>query len=111
VAAVLALGTFLVGGSTSGPSSTSAAVRATCQQVAAVLSDGPDPVADPVGYAEAQILPLRRIHSPDHRLQAAIDDLATAYQHFFDAAGSGSSGQAVKGANHELDGLCPALAS
>ncbi len=37
--------------------------KQTCKQVEAVLSDGPDPEADPVGYAQAQILPLREIHT------------------------------------------------
>ena len=39
-----------------------------CEQVGDVLADGPDPDADPVGHAEAQILPLRQIHIPDATL-------------------------------------------
>ena len=44
---------------------TAAAVGAAWQQVSAVLSDGPDLDSDPVGHAEAQILPLRQISAPD----------------------------------------------
>ena len=40
--------------------SVAAATQDTCQRVSAVLSNGPDPDADPVGYAEAQVLPLRQ---------------------------------------------------
>src|SRR5580658_9784510 len=43
----------------------SAAVTRACRQVSAVLADGPDPDSDPVGYAEAQILPLRQVHTSD----------------------------------------------
>ncbi|MGO9659207.1 MAG: hypothetical protein ACLP7F_12725 [Acidimicrobiales bacterium] len=106
----LAVGAVVIGCGAPGLSPTSAAVRATCQDVAAVLSDGPDPSADPVGHAEAQILPLRQIHSSDPRLQAAIDGLASAYQQFFDTKGTGSAKRAVNGAMHELTSICPALA-
>ena len=57
------------------PPSKSSTVKTTCQQVSAVLSDGPDPGADPVGYAFAQVLPLRELHTSDSSLQTAIDDL------------------------------------
>src|ERR1700728_2213452 len=42
----------------SGSPPDAAAAKSACQQVSAVLSDGPDPSADPVGYAEAQVVPL-----------------------------------------------------
>ena len=42
-----------------------------------MLSDGPDPDSDPVGYAEAQILPLGQIHTSDAQLRTAIGKLAS----------------------------------
>jgi hypothetical protein len=96
---------------TSRPAST-AAVRATCSQVSAVLSDGPDPDADPVGYAEAQILPLGQIRTSDSQLHAAIGKLASAYQAFFDSNGSSSSAKlAVASASKRINSFCPGAAS
>jgi hypothetical protein len=89
-----------------------AAVRATCTQVSAVLSDGPDPDADPVGYAEAQILPLGQIRTSDAQLRAAIGKLASAYQAFFDSNGSSSAAKlAVAAASKRVNSLCPGAAS
>jgi hypothetical protein len=48
--------------------------------VSAVLSDGPDPTADPVGYAEAQIVPLRAVRTDDVSLRQVLGQLADAYQ-------------------------------
>jgi hypothetical protein len=90
----------------------SAAVRATCNQVSATLSDGPDPDADPVGYAEAQILPLSEIHTTDARLQAAIGQLASAYRAVFTSNGASSSARsAVAAAGQRIDSFCPGAAS
>jgi|ERR1700677_1541240 hypothetical protein len=95
--------------------STAAAVAATentCQRVSAVLSDGPDPDADPVGYAEAQILPLRQISAPDQALRAAVSQLADAYQKFFASNGKSSNAkEAVAVASSKLNSICPGAAS
>jgi len=89
-----------------------AAVRATCTKVSAVLSDGPDPDADPVGYAEAQILPLGQIRTSDAQLRAAIGKLASAYRTFFDSNGSSSTAkQAVAAASKQINSFCPGAAS
>jgi hypothetical protein len=89
-----------------------AAVRATCTQVSAVLSDGPDPDADPVGYAEAQILPLGQIRTPDAQLRAAVSKLAGAYRAFFASNGSSSTAKlAVAAASKRINSLCPGAAS
>jgi hypothetical protein len=96
------------------PASSAAApaVTATCQQVSAVLSDGPDPDSDPVGYAEAQILPLRQISTPDPPLHAAIGQLADAYQQVFASGGKSSSAkEAVSVASNKLNSICPGAAS
>jgi hypothetical protein len=89
-----------------------AAVRATCTKVGAVLSDGPDPDADPVGYAEAQILPLGQIRTADAQLRAAISKLAGAYRAFFASNGSSSAAKvAVAAASKRINSFCPGAAS
>ena len=90
----------------------SAAVSATCNQVSAVLSDGPDPGADPVGYAEAQVLPLSQIRTTDPQLRAAIGGLSSAYQAFYASNGNSSSAKlAVAAAGKRIDSFCPGATS
>jgi hypothetical protein len=94
--------------SSSGNAAAAAASAKTCQQVSAVLSDGPDPSEDPVGYAEAQILPLRQVHTSDLQLRAAISKLASAYAAFFaDNGKSESAASAVLAAAAHMNKLCP----
>ena len=77
-----------------------------------MLSDGPDPDADPVGYAEAQILPLGQIRTADAPLRAAIGRLARAYQEFFASNGtSGAAKLAVATASKQVNAFCPGAAS
>lgn len=85
----------------------------TCEQVSAASSDGPDPQADPVGYALAQVIPLRQAAtSATGSLRGAIEDLASADQAFVKAKGAGSSAAgAVKKASDRIDQLCPGAAS
>jgi hypothetical protein len=83
----------------------------TCQSVAAVLSDGPDPGADPVGYAEAQVIPLMQIHTSDAALQGAIGKLASAYEQFYETKGSTASQRAVTAASNQVNAICPGAAS
>ena len=98
------------GTGTSAASGTS--IQAGCQQLAAVLSDGPDPGTDPVGYAQAQVLPLRQVQTSDKALQAAISNLAAAYQGFYHVGGIGKAAQAaVAGADKKINSLCPGAAS
>jgi hypothetical protein len=99
-------------GSAAAGTASTAAVHATCAQVSAVLSDGPDPDSDPVGYAEAQILPLGQIHTSDAQLRTAIGKLASAYRAFFDSNGSSSSAKlAVASASKRINSFCPGAAS
>jgi hypothetical protein len=92
--------------------SNAAAISNTCHQVSAVLADGPDPDADPVGYAEAQIIPLRRLDAPSQALRTVVGQLADAYQQFFASNGkSGTAKEAVAVASKKLDSLCPGAAS
>lgn len=73
-----------------------------------MLSDGPDPTQDPVGYAEAQILPLRQLHGADTQLRAAIGKLASAYAEFFASNGkSAAATSAVVAATRRMNKLCP----
>jgi hypothetical protein len=84
------------------------ATTKTCAQVTAVLSDGPDPGDDKVGYAEAQILPLRQVHASTPALRSAISDLADAYAQFFASNGkSPTATRAVATAAAHLNKLCP----
>jgi hypothetical protein len=99
-------------GSSSKPARSSAQVKKqTCQQVEAALSDGPDPEADPVGHAQAQILPLREIHTTDPTLHQAIDALAAAYRSFSSTDGSNVAKSAVSAASKTIEHLCPGIES
>jgi hypothetical protein len=90
----------------SGPPPVSAATRKTCAQVKAVLADGPG--TDKVGYAEAQILPLRQIHAASPTLRSAISGLADAYDRFFASNGqSAAATSAVAAAAARVNKLCP----
>jgi hypothetical protein len=85
--------------------------KRTCKQVEAALSDGPDPEADAVGHAQAQILPLREIHTVDGALHRAIYALAAAYQLFSSTMGSSSAKSAVGAASKTIERLCPGIES
>jgi hypothetical protein len=110
--ASLALGSGVLSacGSSGAPQASGPSTQA-CQQVSAVLSDGPDPDVDPVGYAQAQILPLRQIHTADKNLQGAIDALDSAYQKFTATNGAPPAKQAVSRAGDKVNALCPGAAS
>jgi hypothetical protein len=90
-----------------GSSQNSSPSPGTCQDVSAVLSDGPDPAFDPVGYAEAQILPLQQIHTSDQQLVRALDELVTAFQHVVDTHGSSDAKRAATRAEDSVNALCP----
>ena len=98
-------------GSPGSSASATAARSAACQQVSAVLADGPDPDSDPVGYAEAQNGLLSQIHTQDATLQAAISKLAGAYQQFFTSSGSSTAKEAIAVASKKINGFCPGAAS
>lgn len=83
-----------------------------CTTVANVLSDGPDPSADPVGYAEAQVLPLEQTKLSDAGLRTAVAQLDTAYRQFSANNGANSASYAVKVsvAEKALNKICPGAA-
>jgi hypothetical protein len=111
--AVLAMSTLAACGSSSGhPDAGGVGISATCTAVGAALSDGPDPDADPVGYAEAQIRPLRAIQTSDQALRVAIDNLAEAYARVFASNGTSSAAsKAVTAAASKVNAICPGAAS
>jgi hypothetical protein len=88
------------------------AVSAACSEVAAALSDGPDPNTDPIGYAEAQIKPLRAISTSDSELRTAINSLAMAYARVFGSNGRNSAAaRAVATESRKVNAICPGSAS
>ena len=97
------------GTSASAPASSS---RQSCQQIGAVLADGPDPDADPAGYAEAQILPLRQVRIADQPLKTAVGQLDSAYQRLFRSDGSSTAAvKAAAAASKKVSEICPGAAS
>jgi hypothetical protein len=78
-----------------------------------VLADGPDPTADSVGYAEAQILPLKQLTLSEPAVRSAVDRLDAAFTTFAGATGSAQAQAAVKVTDAEdaVNALCPGAAS
>jgi hypothetical protein len=87
-------------------------LQQACTAVADVLSDGPDPTADPVGYAEAQVHPLRQLHISQPALRSAVDKLATAYQAYSVSNGVDAAADAKKVSADEtaVNALCAGAA-
>jgi hypothetical protein len=114
-AAFLALAVAACGCASSQTSSTAAlgtAVQQDCTTISDVLSDGPDPGADPVGYAQAQVLPLRQLTISDATLHSAVLSLATAYEKFSTSNGPARAAAAlvVAKAEDEVNKICPQAA-
>ena len=114
-AAFLALAVAACGSGSSQTSSTAAlgtAVQQDCTTISDVLSDGPDPGVDPVGYAQAQVLPLRQLTIGDATLRSAVLTLASAYQTFSTSTTStrATAATAVSKAENEVNKICPQAA-
>lgn len=115
--AVMALAmTALVSACSSGGQTTAstastmqAQVQQICQRVSAVLADGPDPDADPVGYAQAQILPLEQLRvSAQTTIGRAISALAGDYNSYVAAKGAGKAvNSALTASIKRINSLCP----
>jgi hypothetical protein len=101
------------GSSGSGGGAASAhAPAALCQKIMGVLSDGPDPDADPVGYALSQILPLGQIHTSDQPVSTALHSLITADHALVKSNGADKTAKAdIKKADDSLNTACPGVAS
>jgi hypothetical protein len=113
--AFLALAVAACGSASSQTSSTvvsGSAVQQDCTSVTDVLSDGPDPDADPVGYAQAQVLPLRQLSISDASLHRAVLTLASAYETYSTSSSSkrAASAAAVTKAENEVNKICPQAA-
>jgi hypothetical protein len=95
----------------SSPASSSAlsAKQQGCTAVSDVLSDGPDPDADPVGYAEAQVLPLEQLKLSDATLSQSVHRLTAAYKAFSMTNGAKGTAAAIKvsAAETALNAICP----
>jgi hypothetical protein len=94
-------------GSSRPAAASATAVSKTCTVVGGALADGPDPDSDPVGYAEAQIGPLRQIHTSDGALQTDVRALATAYAGEFAHGTSAAATVAIAAASKKIDAICP----
>ena len=97
------------GSSPPASSSSLSAKQQSCTAVSDVLSDGPDPDVDPVGYAEAQVLPLHQLELTDTKLRDVADKLDSAYQAY---ASNGVRSLAARVASEEkvLNAICPGAA-
>lgn len=105
-ATAVAAATLLAGcGGTTVPS-----VATQCAKVTAVLSDGPDPAADGVGYALAQILPLRELSLPAGRLRTDVRTLSRAYATYYIDDGAQRARPAVDAAEAAVNAICPGAA-
>jgi hypothetical protein len=107
VALALCSGLLSACGSSGSAHGSDPGLQSVCQDISAVLSDGPDPSSDPVGYAIAQVKPLRQIQTSDQALRATIDDLASAYERVVTTNGSAAAKQAVSVASDKVDAICP----
>ncbi|QMU71077.1 hypothetical protein [Streptacidiphilus sp. P02-A3a] len=117
--AALAAGTLAACGSSHSSASASASAlqgtarQQACTAVSTVLADGPDADADSVGYAEAQVLPLRQLKLGDPVVGQAVSQLDSAYQAFSTAgtAAAPAAAIAVTKAQNAVNALCPGAAS
>jgi hypothetical protein len=98
--------------STTASANLGSAVQQDCTSVADVLADGPDSDADPVGYAQAQVLPLRQLTIGDATLHQAVLTLSNAYETFSTSSSStrAASSAAVTKAENEVNKICPQAA-
>ena len=106
---LIALMLSACGSSSPASSSSLSAKQQGCTAVSDVLADGPDPDADPVGYAEAQVLPLSQLRLADGTLAQVVHRLDAAYKSF--SATDGAMGTAaaheVSAAQKAVNAICP----
>jgi hypothetical protein len=111
VAGAIALASVLatsgVTGTPAASASTSSSLTTSCRSVTNVLSEGPTPSVDFVGYAEAQILPLRKLKITDTSLKKAVSGLDKAYEKVYATNGSKASTKASAAAFKSVKRICP----
>jgi len=89
-----------------------AAPASLCQTLNGIFSDGPDPDADPVGYALSQIKGLQAIHTADHAVSSAVRTLVAADQALVSSNGSDHAATStIKKADARINTSCPGVAS
>ena len=99
---------------TASPASTASARSQDCTALSDVLADGPDPTADSVGYAQAQILPLKQLKLSESAVQSAANRLDAAFTAFVAAKSPSTQTQAavqVTSAENAVNALCPGATS
>jgi hypothetical protein len=106
---LIALTLSACGSSSSASSSSLSVTQHACTAVSDVLADGPDPAADSVGYAEAQVLPLRQLELADATLAHAVEQLDAAYKAFSSTNGAKGTPAAIKvsAAEKAVNAICP----
>jgi hypothetical protein len=114
-AVLLALAVAACGSSSTNSTDTAvlgSAAKQNCTSIADVLSDGPDPDSDPVGYAQAQVLPLRQLSIANATLHRDVLSLADAFETFSTGSKPGGTAAALKVSNAEeaVNSICPEAA-
>jgi hypothetical protein len=111
LAVPLALAACGSSGGSGGVPSLSKAPSSLCSSLNAILSDGPDPDADPVGYALSQILPLGELHSSDSAAIGVVHQLISADRALVKSGGSNrSASKTIKAADESINEACPGVA-
>jgi hypothetical protein len=98
---------------TASATSSASALSQDCTAVSGVLANGPDSTADSVGYAEAQILPLKQLKLSTAKLQSAVTKLDAAFTAFVAAKSSSTQTQAavqVTSTENAVNAICPGAA-
>jgi hypothetical protein len=85
---------------------------ALCQKLGGIFADGPDPDADPVGYALAQINALASIRTTNYAVRAAVTKLVPADRALVSSNGSDHAATAtIKKEDAALNRSCPGVDS
>jgi hypothetical protein len=105
---LIALTLSACGSSSPASSSSLSAQQQGCTAVTDVLANGPDPDADTVGYAEAQVLPLGKLKLADPTLAHAVRRLDLAYRSFSSTDGAKGTPAAteVSAAEKAVNAIC-----
>jgi hypothetical protein len=86
-----------------------------CENLSGIFSNGPDPDADPVGYALSQIKPLGDVHTSDHAVHSDLTKLIAADRALVASGGSGHratvDSKDIKKDDHLVNAACPEAAS
>ena len=99
-------------GSSGSGGGAAAAPTAVCQKILGVFSDGPDPDADPVGYALSQILPLGKIHTSDQTVSTDLTNLIAGDRKLVGSNGADAAAKTeIKKVDQALNTACPGVAS